>query len=129
MKTEVTFELGEHRGKKVIFILFGYDKKLVEQVKKLVGASWSQSKKCWYVLDNKEHRDKFKKFAILNGYEIRLHFLDISKEIRWKRVKQRNNEKGVSYEFDVSQADFDFMETWFEKPNDDELKDGIIIRT
>lgn len=59
MKTEVTFELGEHRGKKVIFILFGYDKKLVEQVKKLVGASWSQSKKCWYVLDNKEHRDKF----------------------------------------------------------------------
>ncbi|UOX33115.1 ATP-binding protein [Flavobacterium sediminilitoris] len=80
-------------------------------------------------LSKKEHRDKFKKFAISNGYEIRLHFLDISKEIRWERVKQRNNEKGVSYEFDVSQADFDFMETWFEKPNDDELKDGIIIRT
>ena len=29
-----------------------------------------------------EHREKFRKFAELNGYEIKIHFLDILKEIR-----------------------------------------------
>lgn len=59
MNTGVTFELGEHRNKKVIFIRFDYDQKLIERVKKLIGVKWSQSKKCWYVIDNKEYRKKF----------------------------------------------------------------------
>ena len=74
-----------------------------------------------------EHREKFRKFAKSNGYEIKTHFLDISKEIRLERVMKRNNEKGPTFEFDVSKENFDFMESWFEKPDEKEIDGGIII--
>lgn len=74
------------------------------------------------------HREKFRKFADENGFELRTHFLDISKETRWNRVLKRNNEKGATFEFEVSKDDFDFMETWFEQPTDEEMSGGIIIR-
>ncbi len=35
--------------------------------------------------------------------------------------------KGDTFEFEVSQENFDFMENWFEKPKASELKNGIII--
>ena len=74
-----------------------------------------------------EHREKFRKFANLHGYELKIHFLDISKETRLSRVIKRNTEQGETFQFEVSQHDFDFMENWFEKPNDEEMKEGIII--
>jgi len=74
-----------------------------------------------------EHREKFRKFAELNGYEIKLHFLDIPKEVRLERVMKRNSEKGATFEFEVSQENFDFMEGWFEKPNASEMLNGILI--
>lgn len=74
-----------------------------------------------------EHREKFRKFADLNGYQLKTHFLDVSKEIRLKRVMNRNNEKGATFEFEVSKENFDFMENWFEIPTEKEMKNGIII--
>ncbi|QXP74172.1 ATP-binding protein [Tenacibaculum sp. AHE15PA] len=74
-----------------------------------------------------EHREKFRQFAEANGYEIKIHFLDISKETRFKRVLKRNSKKGDTFQFEVSKEDFDFMETWFEKPTEKELKYGVII--
>ena len=74
-----------------------------------------------------EHREKFRKFADLNGYELKVHFLDIPKETRLNRVMKRNTEKGETFEFEVSKKDFDFMENWFEKPNKKEMNGGIII--
>lgn len=74
-----------------------------------------------------EHREKFRNFAKINGYDLKIHFLDISKETRLKRVLKRNAEKGATYEFDVSKENFDFMESWFEKPNAKEIGDGIVI--
>lgn len=74
-----------------------------------------------------EHREKFREFAKQNGFIIKLHFLDISKETRLKRVLNRNIEKGETFEFEVTDTDFEFMETWFEKPTKTELKNGIII--
>lgn len=78
-------------------------------------------------LSKLEHREKFRTFAKLKDYELQLHFLDVSKETRLNRVMQRNNEKGATFEFEVSKENFDFMETWFEIPNKNELIDGIII--
>jgi predicted kinase len=75
-----------------------------------------------------EHREKFRKFATKNDYELKLHFLDITKETRLQRVLQRNKEKGETYQFEVTQENFDFMETWFEKPNSNEMIDGILIK-
>ena len=74
-----------------------------------------------------EHREKFRKFADLNGYELKIHFLDISKETRLARVMKRNDDKGETFEFEVSQENFDFMEHWFEKPTEKELSGGVII--
>ena len=74
-----------------------------------------------------EHRKKFRTFADLNGYIIKTHFLDISKETRLRRIMKRNEEKGKTFEFEVTQENFDFMENWFETPNDSELIKAIII--
>jgi predicted kinase len=73
------------------------------------------------------HREKFRKFALDNGIEVQLHYLDIPKEIRWQRVQNRNQEKGITFEFEVSENDFNFMEAWFEVPTSDELQEAILI--
>lgn len=74
-----------------------------------------------------DHREKFRKFAAKNGYEIQIHFLDISTATRYSRLIQRNTEKGPSFEFEVSKEDFEFMEGYFERPTEKELEEGIII--
>lgn len=74
-----------------------------------------------------EHRDKFRKFAELNGFKLTMHFLDISKGTRLNRVMKRNEEKGATFEFAVSKENFEFMERWFERPTDDEMIGGIVI--
>ena len=75
-----------------------------------------------------EHRQKFREFAKKNGFETKLHFLDIPKEIRLQRVMQRNTEKGATFEFEVSKENFEFMETWFEKPTIEELNNEVVIK-
>ena len=78
-------------------------------------------------LSKYEHREKFRKFANENGYELKTHFLDISKETRMERVMKRNDEKGATFEFEVTKENFEFMESWFERPSEKEIVDGIII--
>ncbi|MDE5421640.1 ATP-binding protein [Ancylomarina sp. DW003] len=73
------------------------------------------------------HREKFRQFATNHGFEIKLHFLDITKEERWERVCQRNQEKGNTFEFEVSEANFNFMESWFEHPKNEELENAEIL--
>ena len=74
-----------------------------------------------------EHREKFRNFANLHGFKLKIHFLDISKETRLNRIMKRNIEQGETFEFEVSKENFDFMENWFEKPNEKEMNEGIII--
>lgn len=74
-----------------------------------------------------KHREKFRKFAEKNEIKIMLHFLDISKETRLNRVLRRNKEKGATFEFEVNRDNFEFMEAWFERPSEKELKKGIVI--
>lgn len=74
------------------------------------------------------HREKFRKFALENNIEFQLHYLDIPKEMRWERVQNRNQEKGITFEFEVSENDFNFMEGWFEQPTNQELNEAIIIQ-
>ncbi|WP_452226341.1 AAA family ATPase [Lacinutrix cladophorae] len=74
------------------------------------------------------HREKFRQFASKHGFEIKTHFLDINKATRLQRVLKRNTEKGDTFEFEISQENFDFMESWFEKPTAQEMKGGVIVR-
>ncbi len=75
-----------------------------------------------------EHREKFRKFAELNGYKLKIHFLDVSKETRLKRVMKRNIEKGATFEFVVSEKKVAYMDSGFEIPNEKEIAHGIIIK-
>ena len=74
-----------------------------------------------------EHRKKFKMYANSHGFKLKIHFLDISKETRYSRVLKRNNEKGETFEFEVTDENFEFMENWFEPPNDSEMENGLVI--
>ena len=74
-----------------------------------------------------KHREKFRIFATLNNYELTKHFLDISTETRIKRVQKRNEEKGETFEFEVTEDNFEFMENWFETLTDVELSKALII--
>ncbi|MEH6771899.1 ATP-binding protein [Maribacter arcticus] len=74
-----------------------------------------------------EHREKFRQFSAANDYQLKLHFLNISKNTRWQRVQQRNTEKGATFEFEVTQENFNFMQNWFEQPTAEELVGGIVI--
>ena len=73
------------------------------------------------------HREKFRVFAKENNLNVKLHFLNVPKKVRKQRVLKRNTEKGATFEFEVSEANFEFMETWFETPTEKELKQSIII--
>ncbi|MDT7830730.1 ATP-binding protein [Pricia sp. S334] len=74
-----------------------------------------------------EHREKFRKFADLNGYQIKTHFLDIPKETRLERVMKRNDSQGATFEFEVTMENFEFMENWFERPTDEEMVGTKVI--
>ena len=74
------------------------------------------------------HREKYRQFAAENNIEVKTHFLNISKEIRKERISKRNLEKGVTFEFEVSEDNFEFMESWFETLTTEELQDAIIIK-
>ena len=53
------FEESLHHNKAVLFIHFVYSTKLNEEILKLSGVRWSQTKKAWYVPDNQQYRQKF----------------------------------------------------------------------
>ena len=75
---KVRFELSEHRQQAVILIRFEYDAVLIQRVKKLVGAQWSQSKKVWYVADNAFYRQKFGFEPKLIGKETLSHIQPVN---------------------------------------------------
>jgi len=75
------------------------------------------------------HRQKFRDFAKQHHFHIQIHYLDIPRDIRWKRVQFRNEDQGDTFEFKVSEAEFSFMETWFETPTSQELEEAIIINS
>lgn len=59
MPKSFSYKIGIHRNQKVIFILFEKDSNLIQEVKKIQGSIWSQSKKVWYVLDTEYNRSLF----------------------------------------------------------------------
>ncbi len=54
-----SFEIGQHRNQEIIRIIFPYDLKLIEHLKKFSKAKWSSSNKNWYVPDNTFYRKLF----------------------------------------------------------------------
>ena len=70
----------------------------------------------------KSHRDKFRALAAGAGLTAPVHFLDVPADERWFRVNRRNKERGETYAMDVDRQMFDFMETMWEPPGEDEWR-------
>lgn len=75
----------------------------------------------------RQRREAFYKFAKENNIPYQLHFIDTSKETRKQRVQTRNEEQGETFQFEVSDSDFEFMEDWFETLTPEELERAIRI--
>lgn len=71
-------------------------------------------------------RDKFYKLLKNTGISYAIHFLNIPSNVRWERIVKRNNALDETSIF-VSRETFDWMETYFQAPTDEELSknDGI----
>ena len=56
----IKVEEGFHREKPQLFLKFEYDSKLIYHLKKIAGASWSQTHKTWYMANNSRLLSKLK---------------------------------------------------------------------
>ena len=69
----------------------------------------------------REHRKAWLKRAREAGVAVELHVLDVPAEVRWARVCERNRGASETFSFEVTREMFDFMETRWELPSEDEL--------
>jgi predicted kinase len=74
-------------------------------------------------LSQSSTRARFVKLAATSGLSVQLHFIDVPAEDRWRRVQARNARAGDSSQltFAVTREMFDFVETLWEPPTDEEL--------
>jgi len=78
----------------------------------------------------KELREYFSSRAIKINVTPEVHYIDASKEIREKRIEKRNTVKDpLVYSFEVNEMMFNFMESRFEVPDKEELKNGLKVNT
>jgi len=68
-----------------------------------------------------DHRAKFAQIAIGLKLPVLLHYVDVPQEERWQRVVGRNRDQGDTFAMNVDRAMFDFMESIWEPPDDDEM--------
>lgn len=71
-------------------------------------------------LSEQTQRERFYKWAQSNGVSYKLHYLDVPKKERWRRVTARNDEPG-EISVKVSKETFNWMEKYFEAPTQEEL--------
>lgn len=63
------FELGNHSGKKIIWVKFPKDFQKLNILKKVTKPRWSNTEKCWYVTDTTKNRELFGMEKELVGVE------------------------------------------------------------
>lgn len=64
-----------------------------------------------------QDRQRVQALAEAAGCQASFHFTDADRATRWQRVQQRNQDKGATYSFEITQAMFDVMEQAFEPPS------------
>jgi predicted kinase len=78
-------------------------------------------------MSRRDHRDRFRARASQTAAAIKMHYLDVPREVRKARIATRNAQRSGTYLFEVTDAMFDWMEQWFEPPSDDELYGAMIV--
>jgi len=76
----------------------------------------------------KAQRDVFSNRAKEMNVDSEIHYLDAPKDTRKQRIAKRNLEKDPAvFAFEVTDVMFNFMETKFEAPDQDELENGTTV--
>lgn len=70
----------------------------------------------------REHRQRYTSLARASQLPAKLHFLDVDASMRWKRVQSRNENQGRTFQMKITRNMFDYIETIWEPPSNDELK-------
>jgi len=83
-KPKKTLTHESHRGKQIVALRFKYNEDLIKEVKRIKGARWSQSKKCWYINEDS--------FDLKTVYEVlqEKSFIDYSSlKIKEKQIERK----------------------------------------
>jgi integrase/recombinase XerD len=75
----------KHKGESRIAVYFEKDKELNERIKKVAGARWSATKRCWHMPDTIENRERFKIGSKILSTEGKAH---IEKFRQWLQSKR-----------------------------------------
>jgi predicted kinase len=72
-------------------------------------------------------RERFATMARDAGLSVRLHYVDVDADERWRRVCERNTSKGETYRVTVTRFMFDGIESMWQPPSTAELTalDGV----
>lgn len=66
-------------------------------------------------------RERFATMARDAGLDVKLHYVDVDPQERWRRVCERNASKGETYHLTVTRFMFDSIESMWQPPSDAEL--------
>lgn len=69
-----------------------------------------------------EHRQRLAELARQSEFSAKLHVLDVDASERWKRVSARNKNQGETFHMEITRGMFDYIETTWERPSDDEIE-------
>jgi len=74
-------------------------------------------------------RERFAAMARAAGVPVRLHYVDVDRDERWRRVTERNERKGETYRLTVTRFMFDGIESIWQPPSAAELSalDGMRV--
>ncbi|MEO0499736.1 MAG: ATP-binding protein [Pseudomonadota bacterium] len=75
----------------------------------------------------REQRDWARDAIKAGGHVPALHILDVDAAERWARIEARNARPRAAHEVAVSRETFDFCETIYEAPTDDERVGAVIV--
>jgi predicted kinase len=80
-------------------------------------------------LQRTDRRRALAEAARAAGLGVKLHFVDVPAEERWRRVSRRNQERGDTYRVAVTRPMFDFIETLWQPPDSGEMAafDGVRV--
>jgi site-specific recombinase XerD len=95
----IQYTLIEHKGKARIKIQFPKNESWNARIKKVPGAAWSATLKCWHIPDTHENREKCglqPSYTAVTAENISLHESNISIEEKLQAVHQKIKLKGYS---------------------------------
>jgi predicted kinase len=76
-----------------------------------------------------DQRQRIAQRALEAGLGVRLHVIDVTTEERWQRVTSRNEAQGETYRVTVTRPMFDFIDSIWQPPSNDEMAalDGVRV--